>query len=256
MSTGRSVFITGASAGIGRALAAHYATHGWLVAATGRDADRLGSLAREFPGRIVPLVVDVRDGETMNRQACAFIDRYGCPGLVFANAGISVGTLTEHRADSPVFREVMDTNVLGIVHTFAPFLAPMQARGRGTLVGIASVAGLRGLPGAGAYAASKAAAIAYLESLRIEARAFGVRVVTLCPGYIDTAMTARNPYRMPFLLQADDAARRIARIVEHGRSFAIVPWQMAIVGRAMRWLPNAIWDPLLARAGRKPRRGE
>jgi short-subunit dehydrogenase len=130
----------------------------------------------------------------------------------------------------------------------------MQRAGRGTLVGVASVAGLRGLPGAGAYAASKAAAIAYLESLRIELRASGVRVVTICPGYIATAMTADNPYPMPFLLEAGDAAARIARVAAQGRSFAIVPWQMAIVGRVMRLLPDALWDRLLARAGRKPRR--
>lgn len=248
------MFITGGSAGIGRALAVHHASMGATVGVTGRRADALAALAAEWPGRILPLVADVRDAAAMRGAAEAFIAKAGCPALVYGNAGISVGTLTAEHADADVFREVMDTNVLGLVHTFAPFLEPMRAAGGGTLAGIASVAGLRGLPGAGAYSASKAAAIAYLESLRIECRTDGIRVSTICPGYIATDMTAGNPYPMPFLLPADEAARRIARIAMQGRSFAIVPWQMAVVGRLMKLLPDAAWDRALAGAGRKPRR--
>lgn len=248
------VFITGGSAGIGRALAVHHASRGDIVGVTGRRAEALDALCAEWPGRIVPIVADVRDAPAMHAQATQFMDRHGCPTLVYANAGISIGTLTEQSGDAEVFREIMDTNVLGLMQTFAPFLPQMQARGSGTLVGIASVAGLRGLPGAGAYAASKAAAIAYLESLRIECRSYGIRVVTLCPGYVATGMTERNPYPMPFLLAADDAARRIARIAHDGRSFAIVPWQMAIVGRLMKLMPDWLWDRALDGAARKPRR--
>jgi len=248
------VFITGGSAGIGRALAVHHASLGWTVGVTGRDAERLDSLVATFPAHIVSMQADVRDAAAMDAHARRFMAEHGCPDLVYANAGISVGTLTEHAEDASVFREVMDTNVLGLVHTFTPFIEPMRTAGRGRLVGIASVAGLRGLPGAGAYAASKAAAIAYLESLRIELRGTGVRVVTICPGYVSTNMTARNPYSMPFLLAADEAARRIARVTQQGRSFAIIPWQMALVGRVMQLLPDSLWDRLLSRAGRKPRR--
>jgi NAD(P)-dependent dehydrogenase (short-subunit alcohol dehydrogenase family) len=248
------VFITGGSAGIGRALAEYHASQGATVGVTGRRAEPLASLAAAWPGRVVPMTVDVRDASAMQAQAAWFIERYGCPSLVYANAGISIGTLTEHAGDADVFREIMDTNVLGVVHAFAPFIAPMQAAGGGTLVGIASVAGLRGLPGAGAYAASKAAAIAYLESLRIECRSTGIRVVTICPGYIATGMTERNHYPMPFLLTAGDAARRIARVAARGRSFAIVPWQMALVGRVMKLMPDWLWDRTLAGKGRKPRR--
>jgi short-subunit dehydrogenase len=115
------------------------------------------------------------------------------------------------------------------------------------------VAGVRGLPGAGAYSASKAAAIAYLESLRVELHGSGVRVVTVCPGYVATPMTAVNDYPMPFLLPADEAARRIARVIERGAGYAVVPWQMAIAARLLRLLPNAVYDRLFARAGRKPR---
>jgi hypothetical protein len=141
-----------------------------------------------------------------------------------------------------------------MVHLFHPFSGPMRARGSGSFVGIASVAGFRGLPGAAAYSASKAAAIAYLEALRVELRGTGVQVTTVCPGYIRTAMTAHNPYRMPFIIDADDAARRIARVIDARRSYAIVPWPIAIVGRILRLLPNFIYDPPAARAGRKPRR--
>lgn len=137
--------------------------------------------------------------------------------------------------------------------TFQPFIAPMRAARRGKLVGIASVAGIRGLPGASAYSASKAATISYLESLRIELHGSGVRVVTICPGYVDTPMTAVNRYPMPFLLKADDAARRIKRAIERGTGYAVIPWQMTIAAKLLRMLPNAVFDRLAARAGRKPR---
>ncbi len=250
----RSIFITGASAGIGRALAVHYAQQGCSVGVTARRASVLDTLCADFPGRIVGFTADVRNALAMQDAAHRFIDRCGLPDIVYANAGVSVGTLTEHSADAEVFREVIETNLLGLVHTFAPFLVPMRNRGSGILAGIASVAGVRGLPGASAYSASKAAAIAYLESLRIEERGNGLRVVTVCPGYIATDMTAANPYWMPFLLQVTDAAQRIARVTEQGRAYAIVPWQMALVARLMRMMPNALWDRLSSRGGRKPRR--
>ncbi|MFN7753633.1 MAG: SDR family oxidoreductase [Pseudomonadota bacterium] len=249
------VFITGASAGIGRALALHYAARGSRVCAIARNAGALETLAASHPGRIRVGIADVRDADAMRLQAEAFIAAEGVPDLVYANAGISVGTLTAEPEDAAVMAEVLNTNVLGLAHTFAPFIPAMRRRARGTLVGIASVAGLRGLPGAGAYSASKAAAIAYLEALRIEERAFGLKVVTLCPGYIDTAMTRANPYPMPFLIPVDRAARRLARAAEAGHRLALVPWPWAFVGRVMRVIPPWAWDRLLARAGRKPRRG-
>src|SRR5262249_24026353 len=155
----------------------------------------------------------VTDAQALQTAAADFLARFGIPDIVIANAGIGAGTLTENPEDLAVFRRIMDTNVLGMVTTFQPFVAQMRARGAGTLVGIASVAGFRGLPGGSAYSASKAAAISYLESLRVELHASGVSVVTICPGYIRTPMTAENRYRMPFLIDADDAARRMARVI-------------------------------------------
>ena len=180
--------------------------------------------------------------------------RFGAPDIVIANAGVSRGTLTEHAEDLSVFREVLETNVLGIVNAFQPFVAPMRAVRRGTLVGIASIAGFRGLPGSGAYSASKAAAISYLESLRVELAGSGIAVVTVCPGYIATPMTAGNPYPMPFLMRPDVAARRIAHAIARRRRFYVLPWPMAIGGRLFRALPQPLYDRIFANAPVKPRR--
>jgi NAD(P)-dependent dehydrogenase (short-subunit alcohol dehydrogenase family) len=166
---------------------------------------------------------------------------------------VSVGTLTEEAGDMLAFERVMRTNVLGMVATFQSFVAPMRRRGSGRLVGIASVAGIRGLPGAGAYSASKAAAIAYLESLRVELHGSGVRAVTIAPGYIETPMTAVNRYPMPFMLPADEAARRFVRAIDAGTAYTVIPWQMGVVARLLRLLPSWLFDAAFARAGRKPR---
>lgn len=172
---------------------------------------------------------------------------------MFANAGISRGTLTDSADDLAAFRAILDTNVLGVVNSFHPFIAAMRERRYGVLAGVASVAGFRGLPGAGAYSASKAAVITYLESLRVELAGSGVSVLTICPGYIATPMTARNPYRMPFLMDADVAAIRIAGAIERRQRFYVLPWQMALVGRLLRLLPRPLYDAAFARAPRKPR---
>jgi short-subunit dehydrogenase len=248
------VFITGASSGIGEALARHYAARGAVLGLVARREDLLRSLRDSLPAPAEIYACNVRDSAALQAAAADFIARRGLPHIVIGNAGISHGTATEFAQDAAVFREVLEINVMGLVHTFQPFVAAMRERGSGSLVGIASVAGLRGLPGASAYSASKAAAIRYLESLRVELRGSGVQVTTICPGYIATPMTQRNPYRMPFLLEADDAARRFAQVIDARKSYAIVPWQMAIVGRLMGVLPNAIFDRLAAKAGRKPRK--
>ena len=196
------VVISGASAGIGLALARYYLNRGSIVAGFARREPLLRELASEFPGRVYYYVVDVCDADAVKNAAEEFIARAGVPDVVIANAGVSVGTLTEYAEDMEAFQQVMDVNVLGMVKTFQPFITAMRLAGRGKLVGIASVAGFRGLPGASAYSASKAAVISYLESLRVELYGSGVRVVTICPGYIRTQMTASNPYPMPFMLEA------------------------------------------------------
>jgi short-subunit dehydrogenase len=249
-----SVFITGASGGIGAALARHYAARGARVGMFARRHEALAAQASAMPAeRVAVYAGDVCQPDALELAARDFIGRFGAPDVVIANAGISRGALTGHAEDLAAFRAVLETNVIGLVHTFAPFLAPMRAARRGALVGIASVAGFRGLAGSGAYCASKAAAIAYLESLRLEERGTGVAVITICPGYVATPMTEHNPYPMPFLLDVDKAARLIARAIERRRPFYVLPWQMALVGRVLRVLPRPIYDALLAHAPRKPR---
>jgi len=249
----RRVFITGASSGIGAALARHYAMTGASVGLVGRRREALEALAAELPGEALVMVADVADARAMRDAAAQFVDHGGLPDLVIASAGVSAGTLTECEEDGDVFARILDINVLGLVNTFRPFILPMRRAGAGTLVGIASVAGMRGLPGAGAYSASKAAAQRYLESLRVELHGSGVRVVTLSPGYIDTPMTRINPYPMPFLMPADAAARRMAQLIAKGRRHAVVPWQMGVVARVLGWMPGWFYDRVFARAGRKPR---
>ena len=247
------VFITGASSGIGEALARHYARSSSVIGLAARRKEQLDSLAANLKVECATYSLDVSDAEANVRAAHDFVQRFGAPDLVIANAGVSVGTHGDEAADIAKLRRVLEVNVVGLAATLAAFAPSMRAARHGTLCGIASVAGLRGLPGAGAYSSSKAAAISWLESLRVELRGSGVAVVTICPGYVDTPMTRVNRYRMPFLLPADEAARRIARAIEAKRRFAVIPWQMAIVGRIMRVLPGIVYDRLTARAPRKPR---
>lgn len=253
------VFLTGASSGIGAALARHYAREGATLGLVARRSDVLAALAEEVKGlggEAAVYVLDVSDAGALDMAGKDFVARFGAPDIVIANAGVSAGTLTEHAEDLAVFRRIVDINLFGMAATFAPFIGPMReapAASRRRLVGIASVAGIRGLPGAEAYSASKAAAITYLESLRLEMRPCGIRVVTIAPGYIDTPMTEINPYPMPFILPADEAARRFAAAIRRGTSYTVIPWQMGGVAKLLRLLPNWLYDRLFVGAPRKPR---
>ena len=255
------VFISGASSGIGRALAEHYARQGATLGLAARRADLLATLDGELRAAGASAVstypLDVADAPALAAAAQDFIARCGAPDIVIASAGVSSGTLTECPEDLAAIRRIFDINVYGMAATFSPFIAAMRAAAASgkalRLVGIASVAGIRGLPGAEAYSASKAATIAYLESLRLELRSSGIKVVTIAPGYIATPMTAINPYRMPFLLPADEAARRFARAIARGTSYTVIPWQMGVVAKVLRLLPNAVYDRLFANAPHKPK---
>jgi NAD(P)-dependent dehydrogenase (short-subunit alcohol dehydrogenase family) len=250
------VFITGASSGIGAALAREYAEQGATLGLLARRRGALEQLAAGLPnaGRHKVYPVDVTDHAALAAACADFIACAGGADIVIANAGVSQGTLTEHAEDLAMFQAIFATNVSATVATFAPFIASMKTQGGApTLVGIASVAGIRGLPGAGAYSASKAAVLSYCESLRLEMKPHGIRVVTIAPGYIDTPMTQSNPYPMPFLMPAARFAQKAARAIAAGASYRVIPWQMGVVAKLLRALPNGVYDRAFARAPRKPR---
>jgi NAD(P)-dependent dehydrogenase (short-subunit alcohol dehydrogenase family) len=252
------VFITGASSGIGAALAAQYAAQGATLGLLARRGDALDQLIATLPHperhRAYP--ADVRDHAAIAAAAQAFLGYAGGIDVVVANAGISVGTLTEYPEDLPVFESIIATNVVATAATFTPFVEAMRAQGSGRLVGIGSVAGIRGLPGGGAYSASKSAVITYCESLRVELQRYGIRVVTISPGYIDTPMTQKNPYRMPFLMPVEKFAASAVRTIAAGGSYAVIPWQMGVVAKLLRMLPNALFDLAFSKAPHKPRKAK
>ena len=247
------IFITGASSGIGASMARYYAGRGVQLGLVARRADFLQRLADELEPRPAVYALDVRDADALRHAAKDFINRFGVPDIVIANAGVSRGTLTESADDLKIFQEVFDINVMGMVNTFHAFVEPMKLARQGTLVGIASVAGFRGIPGGGAYSASKAAAIRYCESLRVELRGTGIAVVTICPGYIKTPMTAVNKFKMPFLIDVDEAVIRFARAIDARTSFTVIPWTMGVAARVLRVVPNWLYDRVFSRMPRKPR---
>jgi len=254
----QNVFITGASSGIGAALAWQYAQQGACLGLVARRSDVLEALRQSLPNpeRHYVYVLDVNDHDALHLAAVEFDRVTGGAHIVIANAGISRGTLTEYREDLPVFEQIMATNLLATVATFVPFIGSMKSRSSQQscrLVGIGSVAGIRGLPGAEAYSASKAAVISYCESLRVELRTSQIKVVTICPGYIDTPMTQVNKYTMPFLMPAEKFAAQAVAAIDRGDSYRIIPWQMGWVAKLLRLLPDWIYDMVFANAPRKSR---
>lgn len=250
------VFITGASSGIGQALAERYAQAGFRLALVARRTDVMQAWADARGLGVTRCRVygaDVAEIDSIVAAGQACIDAQGLPDVVIANAGISVGMDSAEREDLQVMVETLAINNTGLAATFHPFLKPMRARGHGTLVGIASVAAIRGLPGHAAYCASKAAVVAYCESLRGELRGSGVSMVTLLPGYVATPLTQANRYPMPFLLSAETFAARAFEAIAARTSYRVIPWQMGVVAKLLRLLPNAWFDRLLVGRARKPR---
>ena len=250
------VLITGASSGIGQALAQEYARRGWQLALVVRRTDVMKTWLDDqgiSADHYKIYSANVADLDAMAAIAQECLTQQGIPDVVIANAGISHGVDSSLRGDLDVMARIINTNVMGMAATFSPFIVPMQQRGNGALVGIASVAGIRGLPGHGGYCASKAAAIAYCESLRGELRPTGIRVVTLCPGYVATPLTSNNHYRMPFLMQPEKFSSQACSAIAAGVSYRVIPWQMGLVAKLLRLLPNALFDRLFASRPRKPR---
>ena len=250
------VVITGASSGIGQALALRFYSAGYRLALMARRVDEVKSWADALKISVSSYEIysaDVADIDNIVAAGQVCLARQGVPDVVIANAGISIGMDSAMRQDLEVMAKTFATNNIGVAATFHPFIDAMTQRGSGTLVGIGSVAGIRGLPGHGAYCASKAAVIAYCESLRGELKTSGVKVVTICPGYIDTPLTQKNSYAMPFLMRPEAFADQAFAAIEAGASYRVIPWQMGVVAKLLRLLPNAVFDKALAGRARKPR---
>jgi short-subunit dehydrogenase len=245
------IIITGASSGIGQALAKEYDKQGVVIGLLARRKDKLIELQKTLSCKSLIFSVDVTDLAQCRWAAEEFMALYGTPDIVIANAGISSGTLTENFSDLETFKKIIDTNLTGVTHTFYPFIQPFKKRGSGHFVGISSVAGIRGLPGAGAYSASKAALTNYLESLRIELSSANINVTTIAPGYIKSPMTDENDFSMPFLMPTHKAARSMIKAIKAKKKYAIIPWQINFIGRIMYLLPISIWDWLAKKAPRK-----
>jgi short-subunit dehydrogenase len=251
------VLITGASSGIGQALAWRFYAAGYSLALVARRTSEVESWASTqsiSSDRYKIYSADVSVIDTMVSAGQACLAAQGVPDVVVACAGISVGVDTAERSDIDVMAQTYATNNVGTAATFHPFVEAMVQRRSGTLVGIGSVNGIRGFAGHGANCPSKAALISYCECLRVELKASGVKVVTLCPGYIDTPLTRQNQYSMPFLMRPQDFADRAFNAIEAGTSYRVIPWQMGVVAKLLRLMPNAVFDKAFSGRPRKPRR--
>lgn len=264
-------FITGASSGIGQAMAHAYIQSGWHVVMVARRTSELKAWCEQQPYKPNTYTIyaaDVRDIDAITSIGKRCMAEIGLPDLIIAAAGVSIGIDTTEFSDIEVMRKVYETNNIGMMATFQPFINPIKQRGSGQLVGIASVAGIRGLAGHGAYCSSKAAVISYCESLRLEMKEVnkahaaqgmtgqGIHVITLLPGYVATPLTQHNRYGMPFLLSADEFARRALRVITNNQTYAVIPWQMGIVAKFMRAMPNWLFDRLFTGRARKHRENE
>ena len=249
-------FITGASSGIGQTLALRFYQASYRLALVARRTAEVQAWAISQgiqPDRFHIYGADVSVTDSLVTAGMNCMAGQGVPDVVIACAGISIGVDTAQRADLDVMAQTFATNNVGTAAAFHPFLAAMRERRSGALVGIGSVNGIRGFAGHGANCPSKAALINYCECLRLELRGSGVRVVTLCPGYIDTPLTRRNSYTMPFLMRPGDFAEQAFKTIEAGTSYRVIPWQMGVVAKLLRLLPNRVFDRLFSGRARKPR---
>lgn len=254
--TFQNAVLTGACGGLGQALARALIGHGAAVALVGLDRPSLQALAALAPERCAVYTPDVADSAAMQAMAADWMARAGTPDLVIANAGVAGGFDTAEADDLAVLRRMLEINLLGAATTFQPFVNAMREERRGALVGVASIAGWRGMPGNGAYCASKGGLIRYLESLRAELRSDSVVVSTVSPGYLRTALTAGNRFAMPGLMEPEAAARALLAGVAQGRSHIVLPARIGWLARLLNLLPDALHDRLLLDQPRKPRVGE
>lgn len=251
----KSILITGASSGIGEALALHYARPGVFLALGGRNGQRLQDVAQRCAARgaaVEPTVVDVTDRAAMQAWMNAADDRAPLD-LVIANAGISGGTggvMNGEPIDQA--RRIFDVNITGVVNTVEPVLPRMVSRGRGQIALVSSMAGFRGFPSAPAYSASKGTVRFYGEALRGSIRETGVQINVVMPGFVKSRMTDANDFHMPFLMEADKAARIIARGLERNCGRIAFPFPTYLGAWFLSILPDSLAQKLLGKLPAKP----
>jgi short-subunit dehydrogenase len=248
----RSILITGGSSGLGEAMARALARPGIFLALTGRDAGRLSGVAeacRLQGAEVVTGTVDVRDPSAM-ADFVSSTDAHHPLDLVIANAGISSGTQGGPEGVEQT-KAIFAVNVDGVVHTVQAACGVMEPRGRGQIAILSSLAGFRGLPGAPAYCASKAAVRVWGEALRADWRARGIKINVICPGYVTSRMTEHNNFPMPFLMPAARAAQIMLDGLARDRARIAFPWPLYAAVRILAALPAGLLDPLLARLPRK-----
>lgn len=254
-----NVFITGASSGLGRGLSLHYARAGSTVYAAARRKAELDALVLEAqgaPGRIVPLVLDVQDTEALVGAVEAAQEAAGgALDLVIANAGTGAPTHAL-KLDWRKVKQMLDVNGSAACVTIAAALPAMVKKGRGTVVGVSSLASFRGLPGNAAYCASKAALATFLESLRVDLVGTEVRALCIHPGFVKTEMTAKVTHGMPFLMELDDAVRVMTRGIARGQGVIAYPLAMNAAIHAAAALPRFLYEPLAGRFSGKPKKRE
>lgn len=243
MQTFSSIVITGASSGIGAALAETYAREGVTLCLIGRSAERVTAVAQRCSSkgaRVHTAICDVRDGDAL-RDILEEYDTHTPIDLLIANAGISAGLGQETESEAQV-REVFSVNVDGVLNTLLPVLPWMQKRGRGHVALMASLAGIRGLPGCPAYSASKMAVRGLGEGLRGAYKRYGITVSVICPGYIHTPMTQTNQFPMPFIMSAEKAAHKIQRGIALSRARIAFPLALYLPLWLLSCLPPALTD--------------
>jgi NAD(P)-dependent dehydrogenase (short-subunit alcohol dehydrogenase family) len=251
---GRVAWVTGASRGIGAAVAAEFSRRGYAVGVSARSEEQLAQVAERAVGRVLVVPADVTDREAMLAAAARVREELGPIDVAVLNAA-HWGQMSVAAWDSALFRRHLDTNVVGMVHGIEAVLADMRRRRSGTIAGLASVAGYRGLPRSEAYGATKAAQINLLESLRIDLAPAGIRVVTVCPGFVRTDLTANNSFPMPWIMEPDEAARRICDGIARGRAEVVFPLPIMLTMKAARLVPVRTWAWALSRAPRGPAQG-
>jgi len=248
----KTVFVTGASSGIGRALAMELAGRGARLGLFARRKEELEAVAQEVrhrgAGDALALPGDVRNPEDLREAVTRLVDQWGSVDAALLSAGVGRPAHFK-RFELDRIRETIETNLLGVVNGAWALLPVFRRQGRGLLVGISSVADRRGSPLNLAYCASKAGVSVFLEGLRAGCRKENIRVVTVKPGFVRTAMTEKNRIPMPFILDADEAARRIVRGIEKGKRVIRFPWPLVWLVSIYNLLPAGLYDRLFGRAG-------